>query len=163
MAILDSNELLFTAFEPKLQNRFTLGLADLKVQGWMVKSISAPSYTDQEVVIHHINTYRKTRGKREWNDMTMVLYDSINPAASEAVIDWARRSYESVTGRAGYSDFYKKDLELNVLGPVGDIVSQWIIVGAFAKEVNFGEYNYENSDPVEISLTVAMDYCVLNY
>ena len=29
-----------------------------------------------------------------------------------------------LTGRDGYSDFYKKDLTVNVLGPVGDIVSE---------------------------------------
>jgi hypothetical protein len=45
-------------------------------------------------------------------------------------MEWVRLHHESVTGRDGYSDFYKKDLTFNVLGPVGDIVSEWVIKGA---------------------------------
>jgi hypothetical protein len=78
-------------------------------------------------------------------------------------MEWARLAHESVTGRDGYSDFYKKDLVLNVLGPVGDVVSEWIIKGAYAKSANFGEYDWANDAAVSISLTIAMDYCVLNY
>jgi hypothetical protein len=78
-------------------------------------------------------------------------------------MEWARLSYESVTGRAGYSDFYKKDLVLNVLGPVGDIVSEWIIKGAFITSMEQGSFDWATSDVAELGITVAMDYCVLNY
>ena len=78
-------------------------------------------------------------------------------------MEWARLAHESVTGRDGYSDFYKKDLVMNVLGPVGDVVSEWIIKGAYAKTANFGAYDWSNDTAVSIDLTIAMDYCVLNY
>jgi hypothetical protein len=78
-------------------------------------------------------------------------------------MEWARLAHESVTGRDGYSDFYKKDLVLNVLGPVGDVVSEWIIKGAYAKSANFGAYDWSNDTAVSIDLNIAMDYCVLNY
>jgi hypothetical protein len=74
-----------------------------------------------------------------------------------------RLHHESVTGRDGYSDFYKKDCSLNILGPVGDIVSEWILKGAFIKETNFGSYDFSAQDPTEISMTLAMDYVILNY
>jgi len=93
----------------------------------------------------------------------MTLYDPITPSGAQAIMEWARLSYESVTGRAGYSDFYKKDLTLNHLGPVGDIVGEWIIKGAFIVDASFGDYDWSSSDVAEISVTVAMDYCVLNY
>jgi hypothetical protein len=51
-------------------------------------------------------------------------------------MEWVRLHHESVTGRDGYSDFYKKDLTFNVLGPVGDVVSEWIIKGAMITETN---------------------------
>ena len=71
-------------------------------------------------------------------DMDMTLYDPITPSGAQAVMEWARLSYESVTGRAGYSDFYKKrPSTLDVLGPVGDIVSQWVIQGAFHCKCRF--------------------------
>ena len=60
-----------------------------------------------------------------------------------------------LTGRDGYSDFYKKDLTFNVLGPVGDIVSEWIIKGALITEAGFGDYNWDNENAAqELSLTV---------
>ena len=79
-------------------------------------------------------------------------------------MEWVRLGHESVTGRDGYSDFYKKDLTIDILGPVGDIVSEWVIKGAFIKTANFGEYNWDNDTAVaNITLTLGMDYCVLNF
>ena len=161
MAVLDSNEIMFRAFEPKVQNRFIMYFQD--IPSFMVKSVSTPSFTDEEVKLDHINTYRKIRGKREWGNVDMTLYDPITPSGAQAVMEWARLSYESVTGRAGYSDFYKQDVVLNQLGPVGDIVGEWIIKGAFIVDASFGDYDWSSSDVAEISVTLAMDYCVLNY
>ena len=161
MAVLDSNEIMFRAFEPKVQNRFIMYFQD--IPSFMVKSVSTPSFTDEEVKLDHINTYRKIRGKRNWENIDMTLYDPITPSGAQAVMEWARLSYESVTGRAGYSDFYKQDVVLNQLGPVGDIVGEWIIKGAFIVDASFGDYDWSSSDVAEISVTLAMDYCVLNY
>ena len=57
-----------------------------------------------------------------------------------------RLHHESVTGMDGYSDFYKKDLTVNVLGPVGDIVSEWVIKGALITEATFGDYNWDTEN-----------------
>ena len=162
MAVLDPNEIMFTAFEPKVQNRFVMFISN-NIPAFMVKSVNAPSFEDNVIKLDHINTYRKIRGKREWGDMDMTLYDPITPSAANEVMEWARLSYESVTGRAGYSDFYKKDLTLQMLGPVGDIVSEWVIKGAFLKSVNQGSFAWNSDEVVDLSITVAMDYCVLNY
>lgn len=162
MAVLNPNQgLMFTEFEPKVQNRFIF-LYD-GIPSFMVKSINSPSFTDAEVTLHHINTYRKIRGKRNWNTMSMTLYDPIKPSGAQAVMEWARLSYESVTGRAGYSDFYKKEVSIQILGPVGDIVSEWVLKGAYIQDANFGALNWANSEVVELSVTLNMDYCVLNY
>jgi len=135
MAVLDPNEIMFKAFEPKVQNRFVM-LID-GIPSFMVKNVKAPTFTDNVIKLDHINSYRKIRGKREWDDMTMTLYDPITPSGAQAVMEWARQGYESVTGRAGYSDFYKKDLTLNILGPVGDIVGEWIVKGAIFNKRRF--------------------------
>ena len=152
---------MFKAFEPKVQNRFVMYIDG--IPSFMVKNVKAPSFTDNIIKLDHINSYRKIRGKREWDDMTMTLYDPVTPSGAQAVMEWARLGYESVTGRAGYSDFYKKDLTLNVLGPVGDIVGEWIIKGAILTVGDFGQYDWTSDEAVEIGITVAMDYCVLNY
>ena len=161
MPVLDPNEIMFTAFEPKVANRFIMYIDG--IPSYMVKGVASPSFTDGVIKLDHINTYRKIRGKREWQNMTLNLYDPITPSGAQAVMEWARLGYESVTGRAGYSDFYKKDITLNMLGPVGDIVGEWIIKGAFVQQSNFGAYNWATDAAIEVQLTLAMYYCVLNF
>ena len=161
MPVLDPNEIMFTAFEPKVANRFIMYIDG--IPSYMVKSAASPSFTDGVIKLDHINTYRKIRGKREWQNMTLSLYDPITPSGAQAVMEWARLGYESVTGRAGYSDFYKKDVTLNSLGPVGDIVGEWIIKGAFVVSSNFGQSNWSTEDASNVELQLAMDYCVLNF
>jgi hypothetical protein len=95
---------------------------------------------------------------------SFTLFDPITPSGAQAVMEWVRLHHESVTGRDGYSDFYKKDLTFNVLGPVGDIVSEWIIKGALITSANFGEYNWDTENTaVNLTMEVQPDYCVLNF
>jgi len=162
MAILDANEIFFTAFEPKQANRFILYMDG--VPSYLVKGVNAVTLTQGEVTLNHINVYRKVKGKTTWGNIQMTLFDPITPSGAQAVMEWVRLHHESVTGRDGYSDFYKKDLVLDVLGHVGDVVSEWIIKGALITEANFGDYNWDTENQaVNIQLTVTMDYCVLNF
>lgn len=162
MAILDPIEMLQTAFEPMVQHRFKLIIDG--IPAFMVKKVKAPNFTDSVIKLDHINSYRKIRGKREWGAMDMTLYSPIVPSGAQAVMEWARLGYESVTGRAGYSDFYKKDLYLEVLGPVGDVVGEWIIKGAFLTKGDFGDFDWTSNDGlVDIAITVEMDYAILNF
>tara|TARA_Y100001937_G_C7048250_1_gene297870 strand:- start:182 stop:670 length:489 start_codon:yes stop_codon:yes gene_type:complete len=162
MAVLDPNEIFFTAFEPKQANRFILYMDG--IPSFIIKGVSAISLTQGEVILNHINILRKVKGKSVWNDVTMTLFDPITPSGAQAVMEWVRLGHESVTGRDGYSDFYKKDLVVNVLGPVGDIVSEWILKGAFIKEATFGEYNWDTENEAkQIELTLGLDYAVLNF
>jgi hypothetical protein len=159
--ILDANEIFFTAFEPKVQNRFICEING--IPAYLVKKASSPSFDAGEIVLDHINIYRKVKGKVKWNDMTLELYDPITPSGAQSVMEWARLAHESVTGRDGYSDFYKKDLTLSVLGPVGDVVSEWKIKGAYAKSATFGDLDWSSEAALSISVTIAMDYCILNF
>jgi hypothetical protein len=134
------------------------------VPSYIVKGVNAVTVSQGEVILNHINVYRKVKGKTTWGDIQMTLFDPVTPSGAQSVMEWVRLHHESVTGRDGYSDFYKKDLVLDVLGPVGDVVSEWIIKGAFIKEANFGDYNWDTENTaVNITMTVGMDYCVLNF
>ena len=161
MAVLDPNEVFFTPFEPKQQNRFVLYVDGFPA--YLIKGLGAVTVSQGTVNLNHINIQRNLKGKTTWGTIALTLFDAITPSGAQAVMEWVRLHHESVTGRDGYSDFYKKDLTVNVLGPVGDVVSEWIIKGAFITEASFGDYNYDNEGAVEISMTVQPDYCVLNF
>jgi len=162
MAVLDPNEIFFTAFEPKQQNRFIMYVDG--IPAYIIKGVGAVQVTQQVIPLNHINVQRFVKGKSTWNPITMTLFDPITPSGAQAVMEWVRLHHESVTGRDGYSDFYKKDLTIDVLGPVGDIVSEWIIKGAIITDANFGDYSWDNESAAQnITLTVQPDYCVLNF
>jgi hypothetical protein len=130
----------------------------------MIKGISGLGFDQGEIKLNHINVYRKIKGKMLWNDVTLTLFDPITPSGAQATMEWVRLHHESVTGRDGYADFYKKDIVLDVLGPVGDIVSEWVLMGAFIKSTDFGDYNWDTeAEAQNLTLTLGMDYCVLNF
>jgi len=162
MAVLDPNEIFFTPFEPKQQNRFVLYIDGFPA--YLIKAMGAVTVSQGTVNLNHINIQRNIKGKTTWGTIQMTLYDAITPSGAQSIMEWVRLHHESVTGRDGYSDFYKKDLTFNVLGPVGDIVSEWIIKGALITEINWGDYNWDDDGTaVNIQVTVQPDYCVLNF
>ena len=162
MPVLDPNEIFFTAFEPKQTNRFIMFIDGFPA--YQIKGVSAINVTQGSVALIHINVQRYVKGRTVCQPITFTLYDPITPSGAQAVMEWVRLHHESVTGRDGYSDFYKKNLTFNVLGPVGDIVSEWIIKGALITSANFGDYSYDDDGVAQnIQMEVQPDYCVLNF
>lgn len=159
--LLDPSEIMFTPFEPKTQNRFIMYIEG--IPAFTIKAMARPTIQFDEVVLEHINVKRYVKGKGAWQPLEITLYDPIVPSASQAVMEWVRQHHESVTGRQGYSDFYKKDITFNLLGPVGDIVEEWTLKGTFIQSANFGTMDYGTSDPVEIALTLQYDYAILQF
>ena len=159
--LLDPNEIFFTPFEPKTKNRFVMEIEG--IPAFLVKTMARPQITFEEVVLDHINVKRYVKGKASWSTLAITLYDPIVPSGAQSVIEWIRLHHESVTGRDGYSDFYKKNITFNVLDPVGAVVEEWELKGAFIQSANFGDLAFDSSDPVEISLTLRYDYAILKF
>lgn len=133
------------------------------IPSYLIKAANRPSLTFNVTTLDHINVKRKLKGKGEWQDITITLHDPIVPSGAQAVMEWIRLSHESITGRDGYADFYKKDLDIYMLGPVGDKIEQWKIKGAFISSANFGSLAWDTDDVATIELTLSMDYCILEY
>jgi hypothetical protein len=131
---------------------------------YTVRAVGGVNLAQGTVALNHINVQRFVKGKTTWGPITFTLFDPITPSGAQAVMEWVRLHHESVTGRDGYSDFYKKDLTFNVLGPVGDVVSEWIIKGALITSANFGDYDWDTADTaVTLTMEVQPDYCILNF
>ena len=159
--LLDPTEVMFTSFEPKMSNRFIMYVEG--IPAYLVKAAGRPEITNGKVTIDHVNVKRYVKGRSEWSSLSISLYDPVVPSAAQAAMEWVRLHHESVTGRDGYSDFYKKDITFNSLGPVGDKVEEWTLKGAFITDANFNELDYASSDVVDISLTLRYDYAILQF
>jgi hypothetical protein len=159
--ILEFDKMFYTNFEPKMKNRFVMQIEG--IDSYLVKAAQRPTITFEPVVLDHINVKRKLKGKGEWQDITITLYDPIVPSGAQKVMEWVRLSHESITGRDGYADFYKKDLDFYMLGPVGDKIEQWKIKGAFILSANFGDVAFDSNEPATIELSIAYDYAILEF
>jgi len=158
---IDPNEIFFTPFEPKMSNRFIMEIDG--IPAYLIKTAARPQLQLNSVALDHINVKRYVKGKAEWQPITVTLYDPIVPSGAQSVMEWVRLHHESVTGRDGYSDFYKKDITFNVLGPVGDKVEEWTLKGAFIESADFSDLNYSESTPADVSLTLRYDYAILQF
>ena len=159
--MLDPNDIFFTPFEPKVANRFVMEIDG--IPAYLVKTMARPSIQFETITLDHINVKRYVKGKAAWQPITVTWYDPIVPSWAQSVMEWVRQHHESVTGRDGYSDQYKKDITFNVLGPVGDKVEEWTLKGAFIQTADFSDMDYSANTPAEVSLTLQYDYAILQF
>jgi|TARA_B110000977_G_scaffold106115_1_gene138372 hypothetical protein len=133
------------------------------IASYLIKTANRPSISFEVVTLDHINVKRKLKGKGEWQDIEITLFDPIVPSGAQQVMEWVRLSHESLTGRDGYADFYKKDIDIYMLGPVGDKIENWKIKGAFINNAVFNDLDWASNDPSDITLTLSYDYAILEY
>ena len=134
------------------------------IPAYLIKTATRPTINFETIELDHINIKRYIKGKGTWVPIEISLYDPVVPSGAQAVMEWVRLSHESVTGRDGYSDFYKKDITFNVLGPVGDKVEEWTLKGSYIQNANFNDLDWANAtDPADITLTIQYDYAILQF
>jgi len=158
---LSVTDMLPNKFEPKRQFRWVLAMEG--IDAFIIKTAARPNVSIEEVEIPYINHKRYIAGKSSFETLAVTLHDPIAPSGAQQVMEWIRTHFESVSGRAGYADFYKRDIQLKMLDPIGTVVELWDIKGAFLTAADFGGLDYGASDPSEISLTIRFDNCVLQY
>lgn len=163
--ILEYSDMFDTGWEPKLSQRFIMSIQNdnFSIPAYMVKAANRPTVNQEAVEIDHINMKRKFKGKTTWEDINITMYDPIVPSGAQAISDWFRRCHEPYTGRDGYANFYKINLQFKMLGPVGDVVELWTIHGAFPTQINWGEMDWSSAEMVNIQATIAYDYAILEY
>jgi hypothetical protein len=163
LAYATENEMFQTAYswEPKKQHQFILEVGG--IPSYLIKASGKPSMTNGEVALDMINVKRYVKGKSEWNTITMTLYDAIVPSGAQAVMEWVRLHHESATGRDGYASFYKKEVRLHQLSPLGEVIEEWVLHGAFITESNFGTFDWGSDAVQELELTIRYDWAFLNF
>jgi hypothetical protein len=159
---LSVTEMIPNKFEPKRKNRWIFAIEG--IDAFLIKSASRPSYSMGSTAINFINSQRYVAGKTTFETISVTIHDPIAPSGAQQVMEWIRTHYESVSGRAGYADFYKRDCQLKMLDPVGTVVELWDIKGAFLEGVQFNDLSYDD-DAIfaDISMIFRFDNCVLQY
>lgn len=157
------NVMLADTFEPKRQNRFIFQFADDTIPAFVARTTSRPTYTAAPITIDYLNQKRYLAGKGEWGTISMSLYDPIAPSSAQKVMEWVRLQHETISGRDGYAAFYKKNISLKALDPVGATVEEWDLRGCWCTEVNFGAYDMSQGEPMNVDITIRPDDCILRF
>ena len=159
---LSVTDMLPTKFEPLQKRRFVFAIEG--IDSFLVKSGKRPSTSTSTIEVPWINSTRYLAGKTKFESIDVTLHDPIAPSGAQQVMEWVRSCFESVSGRGGYADFYKRDIQIKMLDPVGTVVQLWDIKGAFVEKATFSELDYsDDSTMTEISLTLKYDNAVLQY
>ena len=158
---LSVQDMLPNKFEPKRKNRWIFALEG--IDSFLIKTASRPSVSIEEQTISYMNSKRYLAGNATFETISLTLHDPIAPSGAQQCMEWVRTHFESVSGRAGYADFYKRDCQLKLVDPVGTIIELWDIKGCFLTSAGFGDVSYEDSAMMEVSLTLRFDNCVLQY
>ena len=76
--VLEFNDMFYTNFEPKMKNRFIMEIDG--IPSYLIKTANRPSIQFETITLDHINVKRKLKGKGEWQDVEITLYDPIVPS-----------------------------------------------------------------------------------
>ena len=158
---LSVTDMLPNKFEPKRKFRWVFAIEG--IDAFLIKTAARPTMNTAEVEIPFINSTRFIAGKTKFDALSVTLHDPIAPSGAQQVMEWVRTHYESVSGRGGYADLYKRDCQLKLLDHVGTVVELWDMKGCFLTSAAFGDLDYGSEDPAEISLSIRFDNCVLQY
>ena len=155
-------DLLPNKFEPKRKFRWIFAIEG--IDSFLIKKAARPSYTIQEQEIKYVNSIRYLAGRQVFEKLSIELYDPIAPSGAQQVMEWIRTHYESVSGRAGYADFYKRDIQIKMLDPIGTVIELWDVKGAFLTSAKFSDLDYDDDKiPMSIALDIRFDNCVLQF
>jgi len=158
---VDPAELMFTDYEPNTNWRFRMLIGGIPT--FVISKTTMPSADSGEIVIPHINMERYVKGKTKWKSITVDIIDSIVPSSAQACMEWLRLAHESLTGRDGYFDMYAKEITIQILGPIGDVVSEWTLKGAWIKALDMSGRDWSSEDYSGITLEIRYNIPVQQY
>ena len=151
---------MFTPFEPKATNRFIFYIDG--IASYLIKATDLPSIDNGEIVIDYINTDFKVKGKSRWQDITITLYDPVDPTGAKMVHEWIEKTHKSTNGVDGFAfTDYKKNVDIVYVDPTGAEFQGWVLYGAFIGASNWGSLDWSTDDALTIELTLKYDYAKL--
>jgi hypothetical protein len=96
-------------------------------------------------------------GYLSWSPVIFKMYDPINPSTSHFIMDILQKN----KGRLPTCD-KAVTVKVKVLGPVGDIVSEWKLTGK-VMSIDFGSFNWQSTSFQSIEMNFDIHQAELLY
>jgi hypothetical protein len=137
---------------------------------YQVVKFNRPTLTFDEIELHRYNSVAWVAGKHKWNECTVTFEDDITGTASQVVqnqLTGQKRIIANDDGADGQflpatatGSMYKFTATIEMLDGNQGVVETWTLQGAWIKEVNYGELDYNANEKVEITTTLRYDHAV---
>lgn len=133
-------------FEPKTKSRFIVTFPD--------NVFKIPDFVVYEMSNIHCTFYN---GLTVWEPITFKLYDHISPSTSQAIMT-------AIQDNDGYitTDDSPVDVHVKLLGPIGDVVSEWKLIGKI-NSIDFGSLSWKDTEHLTIELKFNVHHAILLY
>lgn len=136
---------------------------------WYAKSITKPAFDISVSEYQLINHKIKYPGIVTWNDIDIVIVDSVDEGRGKNYYgNLLNSGYifsgETPDGIMKKSDHTNKNVTnvlIEQLRADGTVQETWELINPFVKSVKFGDLDYSSDDLLEITITVAYDSATL--
>jgi len=146
------------AFSPinKYQFIFNIGSEQFTVHA---KSVTLPTYSTEGFTSKMLNHEVKYPGVGHWDDLVVsfVLTEDMKQSTFMALTGYNNFSVNSSTVPK-----FQISPNITIIGKEGNTVNTWSFAGAYVKQVNFGDFSYDEDSLATIEMTISVDYASVN-
>lgn len=165
-------------FRRKHRWRVQTGLGLTKGDDWTyLQKAQRPHFKYDEPVVHHNEEEAWYAGKRHWEPINFTFYDKVGSGAGGAagssdisadiqawlggtsqfqVGDWANAN-------TSLPSVYKQPITMQMLAGNGVADETWTLLNAWAKEANFNELDYTNTEIQTLTVIVRYDRATVSH
>lgn len=132
-----------------------------------VVSVDRPTVSSSPVAVHAYNSIMYYASKPEWQDITLVIRDDITNAASKLVSYQEQKQmnhFQQTSAAAGSQYKFQMFIETfygaATQADAPSTPETWQVDGCFLSQINYGDFAYDSSDAMTISMTIRYDNAV---
>ncbi len=124
-----------------------------------VQSVTRPSQQTEPVPVHSYNSIAYFGGKPTWQSVELTVRDDVTNSVSRLIghqLQKQMNHFQQTSPLAGAN--YKFDMKIETLDGGNDgVIETWFLENCFLEASNYGEFNYANSEVMNIQMTIRYD------
>lgn len=128
-------------------------------------TVSFPRYELEQVEVYHFNERVKIAAKPNVGDVKIEIIDfGTDSQTVQQLWTWFKQVYDPNTGIMGPANIYKKQGQLILYDPAGNVQRTWTLQGLWPRSSPTPEENldYSSQEVQKISLTLSCDRASLD-
>ena len=149
------------AYEDRIVHRYVMHIMDINgTQSFLVRLDSNPTLDTYPIDVS-LGFNVRTLTRQEWQPLTIKIIDTINNSSVDYFSDWMHQgfNYDQI-GVVALARDYKRTIKLEKIDPVGGIVAEWELHGAFIQELNH-EIVWDNTTVGQVEMRIVFDHALL--